>query len=76
MVSQQRAMKKKVDKLVCAAEKLAAVQYEAGLKAAEPAKRQRVQRKVNKCWIEFRMACDVLLDDYPVATGMIVRWSR
>lgn len=76
MISHQRAVKKKVDKLVFAAERLAAVQYEAGLRAAEPAKRQKVQAKVNRCWQEFRVACDALQQDYTETPTMVVRWAK
>jgi hypothetical protein len=76
MISPHKSLRKKVDKLVNAAERLAAVQYEAGLKATEPAKRQKVQKKVDKCWTEFRIACDVLLDNYAESHGIIIRWSR
>jgi len=73
MITQHKATRKRVQQLVDAAERLAAVQYEWG--RSDPAK-QQVKRKVDRCWEEFRVACNAVLTDHQEIPTILVKWSR
>lgn len=54
MISQTKSARKKIDNLINVAERLAAIQYQAGL---HPEK-ERLKEKANKTWKEFYLATD------------------
>lgn len=74
MISQQKAAKKRLEKLVDAAERLAAVQYLAGLHSAD--RSDRIKAKVDRSWQEFRLAADAVLNSTSQVPTILVRWSK
>ncbi len=58
MISAEKASKKKIEKFVDAAQKLAAVQYLYGLHPDNP----KIKEKADKTWQEFQLAADTILN--------------
>jgi hypothetical protein len=59
MISRENFTRKTIKNLVDAAEKLAALQYRAGLHSGKPTE-EKLKPKVNKAWQEFHLAADAL----------------
>jgi hypothetical protein len=60
MISSRRAEEKRIEQFIAAAEKLAAIQYLAGLSSGKP-REEKIKQKVNKCWLDFWTARDQLI---------------
>lgn len=60
MISQQKTSLKKIRNLVNAAQRLAALQYLAGLYSGKP-KETKIKPKVDKAWQEFQLAADSIM---------------
>jgi len=59
MISAAKAEEKRINRLILAAERLAAVQYQAGLMSAKPT--AAVKKRVIRCWADFWTARDQLI---------------
>lgn len=60
MISAEKTASKKIKALVDAAERLAALQFQAGLSAGKPSE-AKLKPKLEKAWHEFQLVSDSLM---------------